>query len=99
MDRLVAENHSLKRTLSRDINDYSRVPFAIASALMVQPRWRAWLDDMAVKWAPTLEYSRAAAARRRSRSSFMHVFDLIASENSEGAHAALSAAGFLQESH
>ncbi|MFI5363150.1 MAG: hypothetical protein ACHQ49_14380 [Elusimicrobiota bacterium] len=92
VDRLVAENQTLKRNLSRDVDDYSRVPFAIASALVVQPRWRVMLDNLAITWTPRLDYSRGVIARRRGLASSMNIFGLIASGDAEGAHIALSAA-------
>jgi hypothetical protein len=92
VDRLVAENQGVKRTLSRDIGDYSRVPFGVADSLLTQPRWRNWLDDLAVKWAPSLSYSRAVAFRRGRLARYMNVFGLIASGDANGAHAAFAAA-------
>jgi hypothetical protein len=92
VDALVAENQDLKRTLSRDINDYSRVPFGIADSMLTQPRWREWMDDAAVKWAPSLAYSKAVAFRRGRLSRYMNVYGLIASGDANGAHAAYAAA-------
>ena len=90
VDALVAENHDLKLTLSRDIGDYSRVPFGIADSLLIQPRWREWLDNFAVKWAPSLSYSRAVAFRRGRLSRYMNVFELIASGDANAAHTAFA---------
>jgi hypothetical protein len=92
VDRLVAENRDVKRTLARDIGDYSRVPFDVAESLLTQPRWREWLDDLAVKWAPSLPYSRAVAFRRGRLARDMNVFGLIASGDADAAHAAFAAA-------
>ena len=91
-DRLVAENQNLKRNLARDIGDYSRVPFGIADFRTAQPRWRRWLDGLAVKWAPFLSYSRAVAFRRGRLARYMNVFGLIASGDANAAHAAFAAA-------
>ena len=92
VDRLVAENRSLKRNLGRDVEDFSRVPFLVADSLMTQPRWREWLDDFAVKWAPSLPYSRAAALRRGRLARSLVAFGLIASGDANAAHAALNTA-------
>ena len=92
VDRLVARDRELKRSLGRDVGDYARVPFGIAESLLLQPRWRALFDDLAVKWAPGLPYSRTVALRRGRFSRYMNVFGLVASGDAEGAHAALSAA-------
>ena len=91
VDRLVAENQDLRRNLPRDIGDYSRVPFIVADSFMIRPRWREWLDDIAVKWAPSLSYSRAAAFRRGRLARSMNVFGLIASGDANAAHAAFAA--------
>ncbi|MFI5350827.1 MAG: hypothetical protein ACHQ2Z_14865, partial [Elusimicrobiota bacterium] len=90
VDALVAENHDLKLTLSRDIGDYSRVPFGIADSLLIQPRWREWLDNFSVKWAPSLSYSRAVAFRRGRLARYMNVFELIASGDANAAHTAFA---------
>ena len=89
VDKLVAENQDLKRDLGRDVDDFSRVPFRVAESRVSEPRWRVWLDDLAVKWAPSLEYSRGAARRRGRLSRFLAAFGLIASGDANGAHAAL----------
>jgi hypothetical protein len=89
VDKLVAENHDLKRTLPSDVRDYARVPYAVAESMLVQPRWRVWLDDLAVKWASSLSYSRGVALRRGRLARCMNVFGLIASGDAAGAHAAL----------
>lgn len=91
VDKLTGENQDLKRNLGRDIEDFSRTPFRVAEARVVQPRWRVWLDDMAVRWAPTLEYSRGVAYRRGRLARFLAVFGMIASGDASGAHAALAA--------
>ncbi len=88
VDSLVSDNRDLKLTLSRDIGDYSRVPFGVADSLLVQPRWREWMDDFAVKWAPSLSYSKAVAFRRGRLARYMNIFGLIASGDANGAHTA-----------
>ena len=89
VDQLVVENRGLKKNLFRDIDDFSRVPFQIAESLLRQPRWREWLDDFAVRWAPNLSYSRAVALRRGRLSHLLNAFGLIASGDAEAAHASL----------
>jgi hypothetical protein len=89
VDKLIAENQNLKRNLGRDIDDFTRVPYRISEASVVQPRWRVWADDLAVKWAPSLAYSRGVALRRGRLSRFLAVFGMIASGDDNGAHAAL----------
>ncbi len=89
VDKLVAQNQDLKRSLGRDIDDFTRVPYRLGEAMVEQPRWRVWLDDLAVKWAPTLDYSRGVALRRGRLARFLTVFGLIASGDDDGAHARL----------
>lgn len=92
VDALVAENQDIKRTLSRDIGDYSRVPFGVADSMLTQPRWREYMDDFAVKWAPSLSYSKAVAFRRGRLARYMNVYGLIASGDANAAHTAFAAA-------
>lgn len=89
VDKLMAENRDLKANLGRDVEDYSRVPFRAADARVVQPRWRDMLDDAAVKWAPSLTYSRGVSLRRGRLSRLLAVFTTIASGDANGAHTAL----------
>jgi hypothetical protein len=92
VDKLVAENHDLKLTLSRDIGDYAKVPYGVRDSMLTQPRWREWMDGLAVKWAPSLSYSRDVAFRRGRLARYMNVFGLIASGDVNAAHTAFAAA-------
>jgi hypothetical protein len=92
VDKLVADNRDIKQTLSRDIADYSKVPYGVRDSMLVQPRWREWMDDAAVKWAPSLSYSKDVAYRRGRLSRYMNVFGLIASGDANAAHAAFMVA-------
>lgn len=89
VDKLMAENRDLKANLGRDVDDLSRAPFRIADARVSQPRWRDYLDDFAVRWAPTLEYSRGVAFRRGRLTRLLGVYTMIASGDANGAHNAL----------
>ncbi|HXT01977.1 MAG TPA: hypothetical protein VN915_14980 [Elusimicrobiota bacterium] len=91
VDKLVAENRDIKLTLPRDIGDYSKVPYGVRDSLVTQPRWREWLDDFAVKWAPSLSYSKDVAYRRGRLSRYMNVYGLIASGDANAAHTAFTA--------
>jgi hypothetical protein len=92
VDKLVAENHDIKLTLSRDVGDYAKVPYGVRDSLLTQPRWREWMDDLAVKWAPSLSYSKDVAYRRGRLARYMNVFGLIASGDANAAHTAFAAA-------
>ena len=85
IDRMMAENQSLRRNISRDISDYRLVPFRIAEAVLRQPRWRELLDDLLVKYAKATSYGRAVAARRGKLSRFLGIFGQIASGDLNGA--------------
>jgi hypothetical protein len=89
VDKLTSANRDLKANLGRDVEDYARVPYRAADARVVQPRWREMLDDAAVKWAPTLSYSRGVAQRRGRLTRLLSVFSMIAAGDANGAHAAL----------
>jgi hypothetical protein len=88
VDALVSANAGLKRTLAPEVDAYRRAPYRVAESRVTQARWRAWLDDAAVKWAPSLEYSRGVAARRARLSRALEIFGLIASGDANGARAA-----------
>ena len=89
VDKLTSQNRDLKANLGRDVEDYARVPYRAADARVVQPRWRDMLDDAAVKWAPSLSYSREVAQRRGRLSRLLSVFGMIAAGDANGAHTAL----------
>ncbi|MDE2143405.1 MAG: hypothetical protein KGJ84_13440, partial [Elusimicrobia bacterium] len=89
VDKLVADNRDLKANLTRDVEDYGRTPFRIADARVVQPRWREMMDDAAVKWAPSLAYSRDVARRRGSLARLLSVFGMISAGDADGAHVAI----------
>lgn len=89
VDKLVAENRELKNNLSRDIDDFSRVPWRVAESRVAQPAWRDTLDDLAVKWAPRLSYSRGVALRRGRLARLLGVFGMIAAGDAGSAHTAL----------
>ncbi|MFI5347492.1 MAG: hypothetical protein ACHQ51_14045 [Elusimicrobiota bacterium] len=89
VDKLVAANRELKANVGRDVEDYARTPYKIADARLIQPRWREMLDDAAVRWAPTLAYSREVAMRRGRLSRLLSVFGMISAGDADGAHNAL----------
>lgn len=89
VDKLSADNRALKGTMTRDVEDYARTPYRVSEAAVRQPHWRDVLDDLAVKWAPGLSYSRAVALRRGRLGRLLSVFSLIAAGDANGAHAAL----------
>lgn len=89
VDALVTENRGLTATLSREIDDFVRTPFKIAEARVSQPRWRDALDDCAVRFAPSLSYSREVLSRRGRLARLLGVFGMISSGEAAAAHNAL----------
>ncbi len=89
IDKLMAESQSLRRNISRDISDYRLVPFRVAEAVLKQPRWREFLDDLLVKYAKGTSYGREVANRRGKLSRFLGIFGQISSGDVEGAHLSL----------
>ncbi len=85
VDRLNTEIRALKASLPADVAVCARVPFLALEAFQVQPRWRVYLDDLAVKWAPGLAYSRGVAARRAALSRALGAYGLVASGDLAGA--------------
>lgn len=92
VERLLSENRGLKAGLSRDITVGRRAPFGVAESRQVLPRWRVLLEDAAIKWAPSLSFSREAAGRRGRLARWLKVFAVFASGDMTTAHAAYSAA-------
>lgn len=89
IDKLMSENQSLRRNISRDISDYRLVPFRVGEAVLKQPRWREILDDLLVRYAKATSYGREVANRRGKLSRFLGIFGQIASGDLDGAHLSL----------
>ena len=89
IDKMMAESQSLRRNISRDISDYRLIPFRIGEAVLRQPRWREFLDDILVKYAKSTSYGREVANRRGKLSRFLSIFGQIASGDIDGAHLSL----------
>ena len=86
---MMAESQGLRRNISRDISDYRLIPFRIGEAVLKQPRWREFLDDLLVKYAKSTSYGREVANRRGKLSRFLGIFGQIASGDIDGAHLSL----------
>lgn len=89
IEKMLAENSGLRRNISRDISDYRLVPFRVAEAVLKQPRWREFLDDLLVRYAKSTSYGREVASRRGKLSRFLSIFGQIASGDLDGSHLAL----------
>lgn len=92
VDRLVAENQSLRRNLQRDADVFSRVPWRIHESLVVQPRWREILDTVALKWAPGTSFARTVALRRNRLSRYLGIFSQVAAGDLDAAARSFSSA-------
>ncbi|UPT74125.1 MAG: hypothetical protein M0D55_20290 [Elusimicrobiota bacterium] len=90
IERAMAESSGLRRNLSRDISNYRLVPFRVSEAVLKQPRWREFVDDLLVKYAKTTSYGRAVAQRRGKLGRFLSIFGLIASGDLESAARSLA---------
>lgn len=90
VEKLVAENALLRRELSRDVADYTKVPFRIAESRKVQARWRVYAEDLAIKWVPRTDFARSAAARRGRLARYRDVFLKIAAGDLLGARQAVA---------
>lgn len=90
IEKAMSESRGLRRNLSRDIADYRVVPFRLAEAVLRQPRWREYLDDLLVKYAQSTSYGRAVAARRGKLARFLTIFGQIASGDLDLAHQSLA---------
>ena len=89
IDKRMNESQNLRRTISRDISDYRLVPYRAAEAVLKQPRWREFLDDLLVKYAASTSYGREVAGRRGKLARFLSIFAQIAQGDVDGAHLSL----------
>ncbi len=89
IERMMGESASRRRNISRDISNYRLVPFRISEAVLKQPRWREFLDDLLVKYAKSTSYGRTVAGRRGKLSRFLGIFGQISSGDLDGAHLSL----------
>ncbi len=92
VEKLVAENGALRRALSQDVADYTKVPFRIGESRKVQARWRVYAEDLAIRWVPRTEFARVAATRRGRFARYRDVFLKIASGDLANARQAVAAA-------
>lgn len=89
IEKLMSESQGLRRNISRDISDYRLVPYRVAEAVLRQPRWREFLDDLLVRYAGRTSYGRDVANRRGKLSRFLGIFAQIASGDVNGSHQSL----------
>jgi hypothetical protein len=85
IERAIAENQTIRKTLSRDIADYRVVPFKVAEAVHKQARWREILDNLAVKYAASTSYAKEVSRRRGRLSRSLSAFAFIAQGDVERA--------------
>jgi hypothetical protein len=92
IEKMLGESQVLRRNISRDISDYRLVPFRVSEAVLRQPRWRDYLDDLLVRYASRTSYGREVGSRRGKLSRFLGIFGQIASGDLDGSHQSLVAA-------
>lgn len=91
-EKLIAQNGALRRDLSHDIADYSKVPFRIAESRVVMARWRVYAEDLAMRWLPSSSLAKTAAQRRGRLARYRDIFIKIASGETASARRLLAAA-------
>jgi hypothetical protein len=91
IDRLTNSERAARKTLEREVPVYTRVPYRLAGAARTQARWRDWLDDMAVKWAPSTSYAKNVSARRARLSRWLGLFLRISGGDLDGAAGGVAA--------
>ncbi len=91
IDRLASSERAARKTLERDVPVYTRVPYRLAVAAQTQARWRDWVDDMAVKWAPSSSYAKSVSARRARLSRWLGLFLRISGGDLDGAAGGVAA--------
>jgi hypothetical protein len=89
IEKMMGESQTLRRNISRDISDYRLVPYRVAEAVLRQPRWREYLDDLLVRYAKSTSYGREVSNRRGKLARFLAIFGQIASGDLDGSHLSL----------
>jgi hypothetical protein len=90
IDRLMSHSRALKGSIFRDIDDYSRIPYRLVDKEDLRPRWRKWLEEFALQYAPRTQYSRSLARARKRKEILCEIFRTIASGNFPAAHDAIN---------
>lgn|GEM_PF-1901416 len=91
VDRLTGAERAARKDLERDLPVYVRAPYRLNSATRVQARWQDWLDDAALKWAPSTSYAQSVSARRARRARWLAVYEDVARGDLPGAASAAAA--------
>ncbi|MBI3299954.1 MAG: hypothetical protein HYZ75_17455 [Elusimicrobia bacterium] len=65
-ERLIGKTRAAARSLPEEAELYVTAPERLAAAAQPVPRWRAILEDLALRWAPSSSFAKAAAARRKA---------------------------------
>ncbi|MDD5655797.1 MAG: hypothetical protein PHF00_00885 [Elusimicrobia bacterium] len=89
VERALAENSSLRRNLSRDIQDFTAVPRRLRQLCRPRTRWRAWLDNLVERCLPGTAWGRRLRGRSARRGLLQDAFVKIASGDREAARAVL----------
>lgn len=90
VEKSLAQNAALKRDLSRNVRDFTAVPYRLLQAQAPRPRWRRWLDDLLMRWLPGHAYSRRLKSQSEQRARLADVFIKIAAGDLDAAHAVLA---------
>lgn len=90
VEKSLAQNTVLRRDLSRNIRDFTAVPYRLLQAHTPRPRWRQWLDELIMRLLPSNSYSRALKNRAEHKARLADVFVKIAAGDLDAAHAVLA---------
>ncbi|MFA6002797.1 MAG: hypothetical protein WC881_01880 [Elusimicrobiota bacterium] len=88
----LAENTSLRRNLSRNIQDFISVPYRLRSLQTPRPRWKVLLESACGRYLPGTGWGRRWRQELTQQAELRDVFAKIAAGDLEAAHAILAAA-------
>ncbi len=91
VDKKIAANAALKRGLGRNVGDYATTAFRLAPHGAPKPRWKAWLEDLILRFGAGTSHGKRLAQSARERSVLTEVFHKIASGDLDAAHRILAA--------
>ena len=88
---LLAESSALRGNLSRNIQNFVKVPYLLSPLIEPKSWWRALIDDIMERLFPGSAYARSLKHRKEKKGVLMEVFMKIAGGDFEAAHTVLAA--------
>ncbi len=89
IEKLLSRNAGLRKNLSRDIRDYARAAFLLASSAEPKARWRKLVEYLVKRFLPWSAYAKRLKAEEARQGLLKDVFLKIATGDLEAAHAVL----------